>query len=450
MDLTERARSDLDTTPVLLPVDAYISPDYARAENDGLWRKVWQMACREEEIPKVGDYYTYDILDESIIVARTGPDEISAYYNVCLHRGRRLTKGCGHTVKFHCKYHGWQWNLNGENARVLNPEDWGGALNADNLRLGKVKVGRWAGYVFINLDPDCEPLENFLDPLPFWLDPFELDKMRYRWRQWLVAPCNWKTAIEAFIEGYHVEGTHPQLLDFGLNTWWSRAHGKHGCFGIGPPAGGAAGGAGTTSIATDTGADPRTLLADYMQHLLDTVNANTTETIVQAAKRLVDVLPEGASADEAAAKMMELAFVADAERGVHWPNVDPNHFRESGIDWHVFPNSVILHGISFILGYRARPNGYDPDSCIFEVYVLERFPDGQEPKPENVYQPDINEESWRKVLCQDFNNMPEVQKGMKSKGFPGARPSPVQEQAVINFHRTLAGYMGRGAPEPLK
>jgi hypothetical protein len=187
-----------------------------------------------------------------------------------------------------------------------------------------------------------------------------------------------------------------------------------------------------------------------MQHLLDTVNANTTQTIVDAAKRLVDVLPPTATADEVAAKMMELAFIADAERGVHWPQVDPDHFRESGIDWHVFPNSVILHGISFILGYRARPNGYDPDSCVFEVYVLERYPEGEEPKPENVYQPDMSEESWRKVLAQDFNNMPEVQKGMKSKGFPGARPNPVQEQAVVNFHRTLAGYMGSGAPEVLK
>jgi hypothetical protein len=102
-----------------------------------------------------------------------------------------------------------------------------------------------------------------------------------------------------------------------------------------------------------------------------------------------------------------------------------------------------------VLGYRARPNGYDPDSCIFEVYVLERYPEGQEPVTENIYQPDQTEEKWRKVLVQDFTNMPEVQRGMKSRGFPGTRPNPRQEQPVINFHRTLAQYMGTGAPRPI-
>lgn len=116
----------------------------------------------------------------------------------------------------------------------------------------------------------------------------------------------------------------------------------------------------------------------------------------------------------------------------------------------MFPNTIILHGITFILGYRARPNGFDPDSCIFEVFVLERFPEGQEPKPENVYQPDQSQEKWRLVLTQDFSNMGEVQKGIESWGFAGPRPNPVQEQAVINFHRTLATYMGSGAPEQIR
>jgi phenylpropionate dioxygenase-like ring-hydroxylating dioxygenase large terminal subunit len=442
-------QSDLPDTAVILPVEAYVSAAYARAEDERLWGKVWQVACREEDIPKVGDYYTYDILDESVIVVRSAPDAISAYYNVCLHRGRRLTKGCGHAAKFHCKFHGWQWQLNGENSRVLDPEDWGGALTPESLRLGKVKVDTWGGYVFINLDPHCESLQEFLDPVSEWLDPFELDKMRYRWRQWLYLPCNWKTAIEAFVEGYHVDGTHPQLLPWLDSHTWSRAHGKHSVFGNLPRGAGGKAGLGTTSINNEAGKDARKEAADFMEHLYKTVNANTTETIINAAKRLVDVLPADAQAVDVMNKMMELACKADAERGVIWPTVDPDHYRESGIDWHIFPNTVVLHGITFVLGYRARPNGYDPDSCIFEVYVLERFPEGQEPVTENLYQPDQTEEKWRKVLCQDFANMPEVQRGMKSRGFPGPRPNPRQEQPVINFHRVLAEYMGTGAPRPI-
>ena len=73
--------------PVVIPIEAYVSHDYAAAENDRLWGKVWQVACRVEEIPDVGDYVTYDIVDESIIVVRSAPDTIEAFYNVCQHRG---------------------------------------------------------------------------------------------------------------------------------------------------------------------------------------------------------------------------------------------------------------------------------------------------------------------------------------------------------------------------
>jgi phenylpropionate dioxygenase-like ring-hydroxylating dioxygenase large terminal subunit len=435
-------KSDLAATPVVLPVEAYVSPEYAAEEAEKLWSKVWQVACREEEIPAVGDYYTYDILDESVIVVRTAEDRIQAFYNVCQHRGRRLTEGCGHTRQFFCRFHGWRWDIGGENTFVLDPEDWSGALNPENLRLTAVKVGRWGGYVFVNFDPDCEPLETFLDPVPDWLDPFEIDKMRYRWRQWLVLNCNWKTAIEAFNEGYHTTATHSQLLKYSEVGTWSRAHGPHSVFGL-------------TGDRRGRGAGPqvedaRTFVADMMAHYYDTVNAVTTRTILDAARRLVDVLPPDAPMDVALGKMMELAVEADAGRGVAWPKVDPEHFRRSGIDWHVFPNSVILHGLTHVLAYRARPNGHDPNSCIFEVYVLERFPEGGAPETEWVHQPNPTEEQWRLILSQDFQNMPEVQKGMKSRGFRGPRPNPVQEQAVINFHRALAQYMGRGAPAPLQ
>ena len=231
--------------PTVIDVGAYTSRDYAREEDEKLWAKVWQVACREEELRKVGDFVTYDIMDESVIVVRSAEDKISAYYNVCLHRGRQLTEGCGHTKKFVCKFHGWKWNLQGENVDCLEREQWEGALTDENLKMKEVKVGTWGGWVFINMDPDCEPLESFLDPANEILDPFEIDKMRYRWRQWLTFPCNWKVAIEAFMEGYHVPGTHPQLTKYNKKSTWSLAHGKHSNFGpAASKAGGGAGGAG--------------------------------------------------------------------------------------------------------------------------------------------------------------------------------------------------------------
>jgi phenylpropionate dioxygenase-like ring-hydroxylating dioxygenase large terminal subunit len=450
MNDVSRLAPEAGQKPMVIPIEAYVSADYARAEGEKLWPKVWQIACRAEEIPKVGDYVTYDILDESIIVVRTAADRIQAFYNVCLHRGRRLTEGCGHTAQFYCRFHGWRWDLNGENAFVLDREDWGEALTPENLRMKQVKCDTWGGWVWINMDPDCEPLLDFLKPASPMLDPYELDKMRFRWRQWLHFPCNWKTALEAFNESYHLDASHPQRTVWGTYKNWSKAEGKHSWHGMSGPRGDAAlTGSGFGQVRAVAGQDPRVTAMEQVVSIYETVNATTTETIVGVAKRLVDELPPETPPQEVGAYLMRKSEEEDAARGVIWPKIDPQHYAACGHDWHLFPNSVILPGRTFALCYRARPNGDDPNSCIFEVYVLERFPEGEEPKTEWVHAPEPTEERWRLILSQDFGNMPFVQQGMKSRGFEGPRPSPVQEYAIIHFHRMLAEYMGTGAPRAI-
>ena len=368
--------------PVIIPIDAYVSPAYARAESDKLWAKVWQVACRVEELAKVGDYMTYDILEESIIVVRSAPDKISAYYNVCQHRGRRLTQGSGRAVRFVCGFHGWAWGLDGRNTFVLDPEDWGKCLNPENLRLKEVKVDTWGGWVWINMDPNCMPLREYLEPAAGMLDPFELEKMRYRWRMWCYFDCNWKTAIEAFMEAYHVEGTHPQLLRHADFYLWTKADGRHSHQGFGKRDSQSDLAENNTIMRTGKGADPRVTTAQLQAEIMRTVNARTTQTFVDAAARLVDELPEGTPADQVMAHWLEAARRDDAARGVIWPTIDPGHYAKAGSAWHIFPNLSIGHAITCGLVYRTRPHGYDPDKCIFEASVIERFPEGQEPKTE--------------------------------------------------------------------
>lgn len=441
--------------PVILPVEPFVSHDYALAECEKLWPKVWQAACRIEELEKVGDFVTYDIADESIIVVRTGEGEggISAYYNVCQHRGRRLTKGCGHTSRFYCPFHGWTWNINGKNAYVHDREDYGDSLDDVDLSLPSVRVGEWGGWVWVCMDPEAEPLEEYLEPAYSMLGRFELDRMRFRWRQWLYFPCNWKTALGAFNESYHVNASHPQLMrGHPPSAWWCRAGGRHGWHG---PAGyrgvDSKHREGLSSARGAADVDPRIAVAEDIQMLWDTLEATTTETFVKASKRLVDELPEGSTMEEVGQHLLASARADDAARGVIWPEIEPEHLAVCGIDWHLFPNLIILPSLTTALVYRARPNGTDPDSCIFEVMVLERFPEGEEPETEWVFEEDPTEEKWRLILSQDFNNMPEVQKGMKSRGFRGGRMNPISELPTTHFFRKLAEYMGgEHAPVPAK
>jgi len=443
--------------PLTYAVEAFLSADYAKAEADLLWAKVWQMAGRVEEIPEVGSFLTYEIGDDSILVVRTAADKIKAYHNVCPHRGRRLVstppgenRACGTKKRFVCGFHGWAFNLDGKNAHVLDPQDWKGALTEARTSLAEVKVDTWGGWIFINMDPNCESLRDFLEPAASILDAFEFEKMRFKWRQWVIYPANWKTSLEAFMEPYHVAGTHTQLLKYGQFYAYSKAYGMHGVSGFDERDKSMKMSQSSSVTRVGAGADPRVSTYELARENYETVNyAASTDTLVNAAKRLVDELPEGTSPQDVIKHWLASARADDAKRGVIWPNISAENMAEAGLAWHIFPNMSVLQGITFALCYRARPYGGDPNQCIFESYALERYPEGQEPKTEWVYA-EPTAEKWGSVLAQDFSNMSEVQKGMKSRGFRGTLPNPHQERKITNFHRNLAKFMGTGAPRLLE
>ena len=227
-----------------IPVEAYISQEYARAERDRLWRKVWQQVGRVEEIPEVGSYLTYDILDDSIIVVRTGPERVSQ---------RTTTSACtaaaGWSTPRPAPRTRWAGPASRSSAdstagptvwtapapTSANRTDWQGALTPENTHLAPVKVDTWGGWLWINMDPDCEPLRGLPDPAAKMLDPFGLENMRCKWRKWLHFDCNWKVALEAFNETYHVSTTHPEFNKFGEFKGWARAQGKHSNIGYDAP-----------------------------------------------------------------------------------------------------------------------------------------------------------------------------------------------------------------------
>ena len=146
-----------------IPKSRYLSRDWHELEKERLWSRVWQFACREEHLPHVGSYIVYDIADQSYLVVRVSDTEIKAYPNACLHRGRLLKTYDGRCSEFRCPFHGFTWRLDGELKQI--PAEWDFPQAAErDLSLPEVKVGCWAGFVFINPDTDCEPLEEFLGP----------------------------------------------------------------------------------------------------------------------------------------------------------------------------------------------------------------------------------------------------------------------------------------------
>ena len=191
-----------------VPKGRYIDREFLELELEQLFPKVWLNACRLEEVERVGSYVEFVVGDQSILVVRADPETIKAYYNSCRHRGTRLVQGRGRTGSFRCPFHGWMWELSGAVRYVYRRDEFLPRADVD-LCLPEVKVDTWGGWVFINMDPEAEPLLDYLDPLPTELDGYRLEDMRFAWYKTVILPANWKTAIDAFIEAYHVAATHP-------------------------------------------------------------------------------------------------------------------------------------------------------------------------------------------------------------------------------------------------
>jgi phenylpropionate dioxygenase-like ring-hydroxylating dioxygenase large terminal subunit len=444
------AEADAGNIPSTSPVRrdyvpaADYSAEFHRKEMELLWPRVWQPACRLEEIPDVGDYVNYEIGNESILVLRSAPDTVRAFYNVCPHRGRRLRDDeRGNLSLIFCGYHAWTFDLEGRPTAIPAREDWQGcpAVSDDDLSLGRVKADTWAGWVWINMDPESEPLHDFLQYIPEWLDVFKWEECRIRWYKTLIFPINWKVALEAFVEGYHSIGTHPQLMRFGDMylpgfkedlEGVGRRHGSHmghQHYEYGPD----------KEYPT-----PRDWLIGQLSEVHKTLHGIVHDEGARAIERVKSEVPDTVTLEEAAVRYTEILKDEMHKAGIAYPEgITAQHMAST--EWQIFPNTSILPSPEGAFWYRSRPSGDNPDSCIFDVLSLGRFAPGKEPDwTHDIYENLDDFKGQNPILEQDFSNMLAVHKGMRSRGFKGARPNPVQENNVYNIHRVLHGFMFGG------
>jgi phenylpropionate dioxygenase-like ring-hydroxylating dioxygenase large terminal subunit len=430
-----------------IPKEPYLSAEFARREKERLWPKAWLLACREEEVKQPGDYVVFDIADESIIVVKDEEHRLHAFFNVCQHRGRQLVDhtGCGHTLKFFCKYHGWRWDLDGTNDVIIDRADWADALNADGVSLKPLKLGRWGGFVFVNMDSEAVPLETYLAPLISAFRNYDLQDLRYRWKRSVRLDCNWKVAIDVFIEGYHAQTAHRQYnLHSGDAHYSCELFGPHSVFryrdmpiiGQSNANIGLIGNLPQDDVEKNSKANtlPQRLLV-YFSTLNKDMDALVSDRFVRAVQRLADELPPDTSYWELMGALQNFHREEGRKDGIAWDKLTIEDIVYLGMDWSIFPNIALLPQTDAVLMYRARPDGDNPDSCFLEIWSLERCAPGQEPEVVEGHYNNWKDFKWPRIFVQDFESVPFVQKGMKSQGFTGGLPNPIAEKTVDNFHR---------------
>lgn len=378
-------------------------------EVEKIWKKTWQMACREDEIPNVGDHYIYDVANLSFIVVRTGENAFKAHYNMCLHRGRQLKECSGKNAKlFRCPFHGWSWNLDGSVKEI--PAEWDFAgVRDDVAQLPGAQVGTWGGFVFINPAPDAEPLEAFLGPV--MMEHYAKFKLQNRYLQANVQGhirANWKIVSEAFMESYHIVATHPQqMLYSGDNV-----NARYDVFGNWAR-GGHVGGTYPGSPLRELFVSQEDALSRYRASA--DIQRNYLRTILGD----------------------EIDAFSDAE-------MNDVSFND------LFPNLHPWGGFARIV-FRFRPYGDNPDECLMDVMLLAPWPEGK-PKPSPAPLRKLTvDQSWTeavelaslgRIIDQDVFNLEKVQRGMKAGQSPYIWLSGYQEGKIRNFHERYNEALG--------
>jgi phenylpropionate dioxygenase-like ring-hydroxylating dioxygenase large terminal subunit len=410
-----------------LPIDAYLSPELHRREIEKLWRRAWQVACREEDIPRVGDRVVYDIGDDSLVVVRSATERIRAFHNACLHRGTRLCDADGHAGALRCPYHGFTWRLDGTLAHVPAPWDFP-QLRDEAFRLPEARVELWGGFVFVNFDPGAAPLAASLGDLPRHFERWPLERRAKLAHVGKRIACNWKVAVEAFLEVFHIASVHPESVAFFGDqnsqydvypgqSHWSR---MLNCSGI-----------------------PSPLVRERTSEQ-DALDAAIRFGICEPGTKV----PSGGSARAVLASAVRASFAKSL--GIDTSDASDSEVLDV-IEYFLFPNLTLFGGLS-PLCYRVRPEGHDPNHCLFEVMLLVPLPDGAARPPAAKLRwlgPDepfasVSELGYfGQVLDQDEELMPRVQRGLLAARKPGVTLAAYQESRIRQMRRTLAEYMAR-------
>ncbi|MEZ5559000.1 MAG: aromatic ring-hydroxylating dioxygenase subunit alpha [Pseudomonadales bacterium] len=425
---TTRTPIDKAPDPALgsdfIPPERYTSPAFMQLEWERLWSKVWLMGAWAGDLRNPGDYVVTEIGNESIVITRDEQHQFNAFYNVCSHRGNQVAYGeCGNVETFKCSYHLWEYNLRGELVHVPDAETFPQGAPCDKLSIRRLPCATWGGWVWFSLNPDVEPLQEFLGVIPEHLDPYHFERMALVNDVTVEWACNWKASVDAFNETYHVAGTHPQLMswleDMDVQIDCYERHNRYLIpFGVV-----------STHIKDGTGISEG--LKNYMRMY-------------------------GMNPDDFAGTGLEVrrAIQQHLRRNGKAMGFDFSDLNDDQLtdDYHymIFPNITMNIHCNSVMIFRQRPHESDPNRMYYDLQNYALIPEG-EPWPERPPHRKFahGEESLGEVLDQDASNLPMVQKGMNSAGFRGLWIGD-QELRIRHFHKTLDDYLYRQSLKWLK
>ena len=433
--LLDEATQDFGDAPV--STDRYTDPAFKALEDARMWPNVWQFAAREEDMPEPGNTVVYEINDQSFLLVRQLDGSVRAFYNVCLHRGRKLKLDSGTAINLRCPFHGFTWNNDGSLREI--PCRWDFRhLDDRNLDLPQLRVDRWQGFILVSERHDIAPFVDWVGPGIEHYDNWRLDECHtVAWIGKVIA-ANWKATAEAFMEAWHSVVTHPQILAFtaDANTRYD-VYGDH-----------------MNRAITPAGALSPHLKGKDQFYVIDKL-ADFLGGDSRGRRGTTDKTDlKGFAADD---PLLARKLLAEANRDAfremsgHDFSAATDSEMLDNFTYNIFPNWGPWGGFVPNIVYRWRPWG-DVDHCLMEVRILKRTKIGETaPKTAPMHlipadQPfasasDLIGSALAGVFDQDMDNLPYVQQGMKASKTKTLELGHYQESRIRHFHRTLDKYL---------
>ena len=416
----------------------YYSREFYDLENAHLWPRVWQMACLNADIPDIGDCFHYEIADRSFIIAHT-KSGIKAFYNACLHRGRKLITGHCSKSEFVCPFHAITWSLDGQ--VTYNPIAWDLPNWTDeNSRLPEARVAEWGGFIFINMDENAPDFADIAEPMIKDLEPFDWEN-RYRafWFEKHIR-ANWKTTMEPFMESHHSQTTHPQLVPAigDINSFYDFPNAYI-----------------SRQISAAAVASPAMEPQPTEHEKLGFMKKREDHRVSGVD---IESLPEDFRARTYLAQHARESLTRDTGR-------DHSHASDAEvldyILYGVFPHMTFWGGYGGKLVYRWRPEPGNPEGSIMDIMFMALIPEGAErPKAANkivleyddkMSSSSVGPQSLKTVFDQDFGNIPHIQTGLKSLKSEQVNMSQYTESRIRFLHHFIDKFIDtgkRGEPVP--
>lgn len=399
----------------IIPAERYTSADFMQLEWDHIWSKVWLLGGRSDDIKERGDYICTDIGRESVLIVRQADGSVRGFHNVCLHRGNRLRpEGIGKADEnFRCMYHHWTYGHDGAIQRIPDLDTFPQGAPPQG-RLPPVRAAEWGGFVWFSLNPDVEPLEAYLDPIPQHLGPYHFERMAWKRDLTVEWDCNWKTSVDAFNESYHVQGIHPQLQwyldDTNIQIDCYERHNRY--------------------LIPFACVSPRVRLPSAIPPAIEEIMRKAGMDPAEYEGRVSDIRRD----------VQKFMRANGARFGKDYSELNDDQLTD---DYHymIFPNVTLNTHADDLMLFRQRPHPTDPNKMFYDIWMFE-LPERGEALPERPAHRRMKhgDRTIGQVLDQDAFNLPTVQKGMQSSAFKGLWLGD-QELRIRHFHKVIDDYV---------